>query len=154
MRYLKTNESVAGINKLQSYCENNLSYLTDMGCDIEVNEINRRHSTDHYEILIKRMNPSDYDGYNPFTWEEVMYDVIPFIIQLNKEFILLPMQPSGRVEILEINHTDNRYNSTNTYYSIDELTDSNTDFDALDDVRIYILRIRVSKKSPKLKYLR
>jgi hypothetical protein len=154
MRYLKTNESVAGINKLQSYCENNLSYLTDMGCDIEVNEINRRHSTDHYEILIKRMNPSDYSSYKPFKWEEVMYDIIPFIIQLDKEFILLPIQPYGRENILEINHTNNRYDTTNTYYSIPELTDNNNDFNALDDVRIYILRIQVSKKSPKLRYLR
>lgn len=152
MKYLKTNESVAGINKLQSYCENNLSYLSDMGCNIKVKEVNRRHSTDHYEILIERKD--SYDGYNPFKWEEVMYDLIPFIIQLNNEFILLAIQPYGKIQILEINHSNNIYDGTNTYYSIDELTDNNNDFKVLDGVVIYILRIRVSKQSPKLKYLR
>lgn len=39
MKYLKyINESVAGVNKLQSYCDDNLSYLIDVGFKVNVTE--------------------------------------------------------------------------------------------------------------------
>ncbi len=160
MKYLKyINESVAGLNKLQSYCNDNLSYITDIGCSIVINEINKTLSLNHYRIKINRLKNS-YD-YNPFRWEDVMYDIIPFIIQLNNEFILMPVYPCATIPILypnsnllEIYHGENDNCDTTTYYSLDDLKDTDNEFKELDGVVIYSLQIIVSVKSPKLKYLR
>lgn len=80
MKYLKyINESVDVKIKLQSYCEDNLSYLIDVGFKVKVTE-NYENKYTFYEIVITKGN------HNLFKWDEGKYDIIPFLIQLNNDF--------------------------------------------------------------------
>ena len=154
MKYLKVFEGVReAINKLQSYCEDNLSYLIDNGFVVRVN-MNRgnfyKNESDYYVINIFMINS---DGDNPFKWEDVMYDIIPFIIQLDKEFIIKPLyRRDGIIEINPVIFDPSL--GKNIFYSLEQLTDVNNEFKELNNELIYSLRIHISKQSPKLRYLR
>lgn len=151
MKYLKVFEGAwEAINKLQSYCEDNLSYLIDNGFVVRVN-MNRgnfyKNESDYYVINILVDNGGD--PYELFNWETVMYDIIPFIIQLDKEFIIEPLYRKDGILALNSATTLN-----DIFYSLEQLTDVNNEFKELDNELLLSLRINISKKSPKLRYLR
>jgi hypothetical protein len=79
-----------------------------------------------------------------------MYDVIPFIIQLDNDFYLNKFYNDSIVEIF----FNGEHSSYKTHYSINEIKNVDTEFGELEDADIYNLKVLVSKKSPSLRYLR
>jgi hypothetical protein len=130
MKYLKhINESLVSKSELQSYCIDNLSYLIDNGYKVKVSE-NNENIYKFYEIVLTKGN------HNLFKWDEVKYDIIPFIIQLNNDF---------KVDI-EVNGDalDIVYKDGSRGYSMEEVSDVNNDFEELNDVSIYLIRTYIS----------
>lgn len=130
MKYLKyINESSVVKMKLKSYCIDNLSYLIDNGFKVKVSK-NDENKYTFYEIVVTKGN------YNLFKWDEVKYDIIPFLIQLNNDF---------KVDI-EVNGDalDIVYKDGSRGYSMEEVSDVNNDFEELDDVSIYLIRTYIS----------
>jgi hypothetical protein len=130
MKYLKSINESSGVKmKLKSYCIDNLSYLIDNGFKVKVSK-NDENKYTFYEIVVTKGN------HNLFKWDEVKYDIIPFLIQLNNDF---------KVDI-EVNGDalDIVYKDGSRGYSMEEVSDVNNDFEELNDVSIYLIRTYIS----------
>jgi hypothetical protein len=147
MKHLEyINESAAAVIKLEKYCEDNLQYLLDIGYRIIVFE---EPYFPHYKITIeKRFTISDIQKNRK--WSDIMYDVIPFIIQLDNDFYLNKFYNDSILEV----YFNGKHSTYKTYYSINEIKNVDTKFGELEDADIYNLKVLVSKKSPSLRYLR
>lgn len=78
-----------------------------------------------YEIIITKG-----EAYPLFKWGEVEYDIIPFLIQLNNDFKIDIEVNGDALDII--------YQHGSKGYSMDEVSDKNTNFDELNDVSIYL----------------
>jgi hypothetical protein len=150
MKHLEyINESAAAVIKLEKYFEDNLRYLLDIGYKINVFE-----NTDHYKITIGRRF-SISAGFSSIRkdgrkWSDIMYDVIPFIIQLDNNFYLNKFYNESILEIF----FNGKHSNYKNYYSINDIENLDKKLSDLEDADIFNLKLLVSKKSPSLRYLR
>ncbi len=79
MKHLKRfNESIIDGTELHKLGDENLAFLVDKGFEFEILE-NRYNGGIDFSIFKK-----GGDGF--FTWEEVKYDIIPFLLLLNSKY--------------------------------------------------------------------
>lgn len=149
MKYIKYNESKAAITKLQNYCNDNLAYLLDAGHKIVVNDFHKVGGVDFYVLNILIISP--------FTHEDILYDLIPFLIFFKDEFDILPIKvyPSNTVVDSNVNIEFGYIGKglEHVYYNIDDLINNTDDFKDLKDKEVVRVSIHINKKSDKLRYV-
>lgn len=80
MKHLKRfNESI-DYTELLKFCDDSLAFLIDKGYHIDITE--NRYSGGGDVSITKNKG----DGF--FDWEEVKYDIIPFLVMLHNKFVV------------------------------------------------------------------
>lgn len=116
---------------LEQFCKENLAYLIDEGYSFTLDYANDDYYDDVTEISIFKNNMR---GVTPFNLSEIIYDFIPFLLLLNKEWDLVPYA-------IYFRHEDDDYN----YQSIDGLIyqhDNNIDIEEIRFIKIMIKGMR------------
>ncbi len=67
---------------LKEFCDDNLAYLKDAGFVYKVDESVVNHYDSNQEVCIKIIRRD----LNEFTWEDVKYDLIPFVQLLRRKY--------------------------------------------------------------------
>ncbi len=107
MKHLKKfNESI-DYTELRKFCDENIAFLIDKGFHIYIRE--NRYADGTYVGITKKKG----DGY--FDWEEVKYDIIPFLVMLHNKFVVYD------INIGIIDNDPVRYNMV-------EIEDENTEY--------------------------
>lgn len=110
-------------NSVLKFCKDNLVFLFDKWIEVDV-EYNDESGA--YEVFIYK------SGMKEFYWEDVRYDIIPFLIIVDEKYNLIGNinnfynNPEGK-KISMYNSFSNRSRRTK-WYSIDEIKNNNTDF--------------------------
>ncbi len=110
---------------LKEFCDENLAFLLDKGFHVSCNGI---HGYGYYEVTI-------YKNMNNFKWNDVKYDIIPFILLLNEKFVIVPNDnpynakdyPEGK-ELMICMYNADDVEETIRYYDMDEINDDSTKF--------------------------
>lgn len=123
MRHLRKFNESKELN-LKEFCDENLAFLLDKGFYVNYSLT----SYGYYEVIIHK-------NMNNFKWEEVNYDVIPFLLLLNEKFIIVPNDnpynvkdyPEDKKLMICIYNTYD-LEGTIRYYDMYEINDESTEF--------------------------
>lgn len=124
MKHLKRfNESNEELD-LKEFCDENLAFLLDKGIEIDIEYT----IYGYYEVIIHK-------NMHNFKWNDVKYDIIPFIILLNEKFVIVPNDnpynakdyPEGKKLMICMYNADD-VEETIRYYDMDEINDESTKF--------------------------
>lgn len=125
MKYIKLFEGLFE-NRLKDFCNNHLAYLTDDDFKIYINPIGNRTEI---TLFIKDFR---YGG-NPFKWNDVKDDIIPFLE-------ILRMNYNTNEEVIFYTKKDNRleFSKQNIQSVIDDILVDNNNIDFKNIIKIIL----------------
>ena len=135
MKYLKRfNESNIGIYDLKSYSKENLAFLLDKGFTVDVSytQDNPVKWPRQRKVIITEIRITKIKDPGFFKWEDVKYDIIPFLILLNEIFV---------IDDINISIEDD----DPIFYELDEIEDDDTQY--LDEISVIEFKILRKKET-------
>ena len=118
---------------LEQFCKDNLAYLIDAGYSFTLDYVDDEDDVTEISIF-KKSNVSN--NVLPFNLSEIIYDFIPFLLLLNKEWDLLPYASD---EVVYIGHEDDDYYN---YQSIDGLIDQHDNNIDIEEIRFIEIMVK------------
>ena len=128
MKIIKLFEKFVGEDYLKQFCEENLAYLIDVGYKVVIDDDD---ADDPDYDFIKNISIFKSNGKYPqsqtFYLSDIKYDLIPFLIELDKKWLLRAFSDKVSDEKVHIAYTYNVKDSNpkdDEYLSISELDDA------------------------------
>lgn len=123
MKRIKLFESFVGEDYLKQFCEENLAYLIDMGYKVVIDDDDADDPDyDFIKNISIYKSTGRYTQSQTFYLSDIKYDLIPFLIELDKKWLLRAFSDKVSDEKVHIAYTYNA--KDDEYLSISELDDA------------------------------